>query len=119
MESIAGIYHRDLREVAGVHDLRQQLEGRRNHGLGGHDTGKDRENERWIKHAGRNGLEEWVGIGGRVVRDIRSLADISEKEAGIYEDQPRNADGTGRELGVSSRKRVVTMDGKWSASEML
>ena len=71
MEPLARVHHLDVGEVGHAHDLHQELEGRRDHGLRGDDGGEDRNHQGEVEGTGRHGVEEGVRVGRprRVQRD--------------------------------------------------
>jgi len=71
--------HFDLRKVAQVHNLNQKLECAGDHGLRCNDGCKYGDDEGRIEGSWRNGIEERVRVGRRIVGNKGSLANVGQK----------------------------------------
>lgn len=97
MELGARVHDLDLGEVAGVHDLGEELEGGGDEGLRGDDGGQDGDDQRRIEHARWNAVEERVRVCALVLGDVGGLANVGEEQTGIAEAAPGDADGASGE----------------------
>ena len=68
-----------------MHDLREQLEGAGDQGLRSDDCGQNGYHQRWIEHVRRHAVEKWIGVGGGISRNERSLPNVGEEKTGIGE----------------------------------
>ncbi|KND89678.1 hypothetical protein TOPH_05618, partial [Tolypocladium ophioglossoides CBS 100239] len=85
VERLAGVDDLDVRKVREPHDLRQQLEGRRDHGLRGDDGRQHRNDHAKVEAARRHRVEEGVREGRlRLVgRDVGGLPGVREEQARV------------------------------------
>lgn len=59
-----------------LHDDIAHLKGCRNHGLTGNNGSENRDDQAGIEHAGRNGVEEWIGEGTRILANVCRLTNV-------------------------------------------
>jgi hypothetical protein len=80
-----------MREVAQSHDLREELEAARDHGLGGNDCCEDCYHQRWVERSRRYRVEKRVRVSSsrHITADIRGLADICKEETRVRKADPR------------------------------
>lgn len=71
-----------------VHYLRQKLKCASNQCLRGYNGRKNRDNQRWVEHVRRDGLEKRVRICGRIPRDVGRLANVRHQERWECKTQP-------------------------------